>query len=353
MKIQWIVNNINQVSGIERVVVQLSNFFVDHGCDTEIVSLCTKEEKLFFDLHPDVEIIHWKKSPKDLSRIGIIAIIHQIAKISNADIVLGCHESICNAMIINKPFFKGEVIATQHAAIEYYTKKRLILGSLILRFADQFVVLSERSKQYYEARCIKNCIVIPNALEKELLDTYQQREKTIIAAGRLTDIKGFDFLIRSFKLVHNAHPDWKLKILGDGEDRNKLTDLIRELDLESAVSLPGFQKNIIEEFRKASVFAITSQSEGFAMVLLEAMSQGVPLVCVDIPVMKEILEYGKYGVLSSRNEEAFASALNSLLADEQLRNEYGEKALERSKAYSMETIGMQWLELFRKLNKKK
>lgn len=353
MKIQWIVGNINQIGGIERVVIQLSNYFVAHGCDTEIVSLCTTETNVYFEIHPEVEVIHWKKRPGDLSRTGIVTIIHQIAKISDADIVLGCHEGICNAMIINKLFFKGKVIATQHVAIEYYTKKRLMLETAIIRFADQFVVLSEGSRRYYETKGVKNCIVIPNAIEQELLDTNQQREKTIITAGRLTDVKRFDFLIRAFKQVHDVHPDWKLKILGDGEDRKKLTEMVQKLDLEGAVSLLGFQKNVIEEFRKASLFAITSQSEGFSMVLLEAMTQGLPAVCVDIPVMKEVLNHGKYGVLASRDETAFAVAMNSLIENEQLCNEYGEKALERSKDYSMEKIGMQWLELFQELSEKK
>lgn len=352
MKIQWIDNNVNVVGGIERVVIQLSNFFADHGCDVEIVSLYSKETNCFFDLKPEVKIVHWGASPKDYSRTELLKNIHNIAKKSDADIVLGCNDDICNAMIINKLFFKGRVVATQHAAIEYYTKKRLVFEALLMRFADSFVVLTEWSKQYYNKMGLE-CLVIPNAISQEMLDIREQREKTIITAGRLTGIKKFDFLIRAFKLVHNVHPDWKLKILGDGEDRKKLTALIKELNLEDAVMLPGFQKNVLEEFRKSSVFVVTSESEGFSMVLLEAMTQGVPAVCVDIPVMKELLDYGKYGILSSRDEEAFASAINSLLTDDQLRNEYGEKALERSKAYSMEKIGMQWLELFQKLNKKK
>lgn len=352
MKIQWIDNNINVVGGIERVVVQLSNFFVDHGCDVEIVSLYSKETNCYFALKPEVVICHYGANPKAYSRIELLKNIHKIVKNSNADIVLGCNDDICNALVINKSFFKGCVIATQHAAIEYYTKKRLIFESFLMRFADSFVVLSEWSKRYYKKMGL-DCLVIPNAISQEKLDIQEPREKTIITAGRLTDIKKFDFLIRSFKLVHDVHPDWKLKILGDGEDRNKLAALVQELDLEDAVFLPGFQKNVIEEFRKASLFAVTSRSESFSMVLLEAMTQGLPAVCVDIPVMKELLDHGKYGVLASRDETAFAVAMNSLIENEQLRKEYGEKALERSKNYSMENVGMQWLALFRKLSKKK
>ena len=352
MKIQWIDNNINVVGGIERVIIQLSNFLVDHGCDVEIVSLYSKETNCYFGLKSEVEIYHYGSSPKDYSRIELLRNIHKIAKKSNADIVLGCNDDICNAMVINKPFFKGRVIATQHAAIEYYTTKRLIFEALLMHFADCFVVLTEWSRQYYSKKGLK-CLVIPNAMSLDMLEIQEQREKIIITAGRLTDIKKFDFLIRAFKLLHDIHPDWKLKILGDGEDRNKLAALVQELDLEDSVLLPGFQKNVIEEFRRASLFTITSQSEGFPMILLEAMSQGLPAVCVDIPVMKELLDHGKYGVLASRDETAFAVAMNSLIENEQLRKEYGEKALERSKNYSMENVGMQWLALFRKLSKKK
>ena len=353
MKIQWIVNNINQVGGIERVVAQLSNFFVNHGCEVEIVSLCTKETKCFFDLDPNVVVRNLNTDEKSNSRIGIIGTIHGIAKESNADIVLGCHEYICNAMVINKPFFKGSIIVTQHCSVEFFTKKRLLLESLILRFADCFVVLSEWSKQYYEKRKIKNCIVIPNAITQEAYTSRENREKTIVTAGRLTGVKRFDFLIRAFKLVHDIHPEWKLKILGDGEDRKKLTDLVEELNLEEAVSLPGFQKNVIEEFRRASVFTVSSQSEGFSMVLLEAMSQSLPVVCVDIPVLREILDNGKYGILSKCDENEFASAINDLLSDEEKLSEFGERALERSREYSMEKVGMEWLALFQSLCKKK
>ena len=75
--------------------------------------------------------------------------------------------------------------------------------------------------------------------------------------------------------------------------------------------------------------------------------------CVDIPVIREILENGKDGVLAKRNVNDFASALNNMLSDEHMRYEYGVKAFERSKAYSMEQVGMQWIALFQKLCRKK
>lgn len=352
MKIQWIVNNINQVGGIERVVIQLSNYFVQHGCAVEIDSLCSKVENCYFGLDSNVEVHNLNTDSKGNTRTGIVKTIHNIAKNSDADIVLGCHDYICNAIIINKPFFRGRIIATQHCSIEFNTSKRNLLQSLFFRFADCLVVLSEWNKQYYERMGLANCIVIPNAIAQEITDTAAPREKTIITAGRLTGVKGYDFLIRSFKLVHNEHPDWKLKILGDGEDRDKLTAMVRDLNLEDSVSLPGFQKNVLEEFRKASIFCVTSHSEGFPMVLLEAMSQGLPPVCVDIPVLREILADGEYGVLTERNEKDFASALNSLLDDEQMRNKFAKKAFDRSQAYSMDKIGTEWLNLFHKLCKK-
>jgi glycosyltransferase involved in cell wall biosynthesis len=138
----------------------------------------------------------------------------------------------------------------------------------------------------------------------------------VLAAGRLVRQKRFDVLVRAFARVHEARPDARLVIIG-GEHaaelgvREELEQLVTELGLSDVADLPGYVDNAYGWMAHAAVFAMTSEYEGFGLVLAEAMATGVPLVSADCPGgPPEILEHGRLGQLVPvGDDEALGAAL--------------------------------------------
>jgi glycosyltransferase involved in cell wall biosynthesis/membrane-associated phospholipid phosphatase len=173
-------------------------------------------------------------------------------------------------------------------------------------------------------------------------------EPVILAAGRLTPQKGFDLLASAFALIADDAPDWTIRICGDGPKRDGIERRIAQHRLEGRVVLAGRCSRIWEEMERASVYALSSRFEGFPMVLVEAMSKGLPIVAFDCPTgPREVVHSGHNGFLVPYKDiEAFASALLRVIRDAELRAKLGAGAAEEARRYSLEVIGARWDALF-------
>ena len=194
------------------------------------------------------------------------------------------------------------------------------------------------------------CVYLPNFLEHFPENPHQYpREKTVLAVGRLHEVKRFDLLIRLFAALHRQFPDWKLRIVGEGEEREKLEAAIRELHAENYVNLTGKKDaaGVEEEMLRASVFAMSSRSEGFPFVLLEAQSYGLPVVVFDVRVGPGfVVQDGVNGYLAADMVyEDFCEKLASLMKDEDQRRRMSEAAIARAAEFSREKVGELWYSL--------
>lgn len=193
-------------------------------------------------------------------------------------------------------------------------------------------------------------VYIPNFLEHfpENTDKYP-REKTVLAVGRLNEVKRFELLIRLFAALHRQFPDWRLRIVGEGEERGRLEAAIKELHAENYVNLTGRKdaEGVEDEMLRASLYAMTSRSEGFPFVLLEAQSCGLPVMAFDVRVGPGfVVQNGVNGYLAADMVyEDFCEKLASLMKDGAQRREMAEAAKLRASDFSREKVAKLWFEL--------
>jgi glycosyltransferase involved in cell wall biosynthesis len=171
--------------------------------------------------------------------------------------------------------------------------------------------------------------------------------KVVVAAGRLTPQKGFDRLLRAWAEVAPAHPDWELRIFGDGSSAKKLRKQIAELGIGDSAKLMGFTPRLHEEFASASLYVMSSRREGFPMVLLEAMAVGLPVVSFDCPTgPRDIVREGVDGhVVRNGDRHALAEAMKGLMADADRRRAFGAAAIEGARRYELGNIVERWEDL--------
>lgn len=224
----------------------------------------------------------------------------------------------------------------------------------IVRRFDRFVVLTEEDKTYWGN--LPNIAVIPNAAKLPPHGYSSLSAQRVIAVGRLDYQKGFDRLVRAWSVVQKDERfiDWHLDIFGQGEWHDMLQQMIRENGLQNTCSIHPPTNFIFDEYEKSSLIVMTSNYEGFGMVLVEAMACGVPAIsfnCTCGP--RDIIRDGDNGLLVKDGDiEGLANAMMRLMEDESLRKKMGAEARKVVDAYSEEEIMTKWVDLFTSLKNK-
>jgi glycosyltransferase involved in cell wall biosynthesis len=212
---------------------------------------------------------------------------------------------------------------------------------------DALAVLTEADRSDY-AELLDGTrprvVAIPNAVPAMDGGTSALDGNIAVAAGRLNPQKGFDLLVRAWARVTRERPDWELRIYGGGPERARLEALIAEHGLDGNVRLMGPTKAMGERMAEGSLFVLSSRFEGFGMVLVEAMSKGLPVVSFDCPRGPgEIITRDRDGVLVPDGDvEALADAIIDLTGDEDRRRRYAAEALRTAASYDIGAIGPRW-----------
>lgn len=194
--------------------------------------------------------------------------------------------------------------------------------------------------------------VIPNAIDDTLVgETYNlHKTKTLMWCGRIVNNpKNILFLPRLWKALMKKHPDWDFVIVGDGIDKALLERKIKKHGL-SRIHITG-NINPIKIYQKSRIFVFPSYSEGWGLVLLEAMANKcVPIVFDSAPVFHYIIRNNSTGlIIPNLDEEAFIDACDSLMTNEDMRASMAINAQETIQDFSIEKVLNLWLDLFNKI----
>lgn len=223
----------------------------------------------------------------------------------------------------------------------------------IVRRFDRFVVLTQEDKGYWGD--LPNMEVIPNAAILPPHREYRSdvSRHRIIAVGRLDFQKGFDRLVDAWRIVaaDSRFDDWTLDIFGQGEWKEMLQGMIDRYGISGRVHINAPVKDIWKEYSESSIIVMSSNYEGFGMVLVEAMSCGVPAVAFDCKCgPRDIISDGVNGILVKDGDiPALASAMMHLMSDSALRGSMSSEARKVTSAYSEEAVMRKWMALFENL----
>lgn len=192
---------------------------------------------------------------------------------------------------------------------------------------------------------------VPNALSWPVSPPQAHDAHVVVAAGRLVGRKGMGRLIRAFAPVAGRHPDWELRIYGTGKLEERLRERIDALGMTDRIRLMGHTDDLPTAFAEAAVFASASRAEGFPMVMLEAMSTGLPLVSFDCPRgPADIIDDGSNGLLvPNKDVAALTAALEAVVSDDDRRRAMGAQAHADSAAYVVDRIAASWERLILEL----
>ena len=227
---------------------------------------------------------------------------------------------------------------------------RTWLDERMVRKFDRFVVLTHEDAGYWGN--LENLIVIPNAALNLPVHPADPSVHRVIAVGRLDHQKGFERLLQAWAdIPAERRGDWRLDIFGQGEWKEMLEQMIRDLDIVESASICAPTQQIFEEYARSSILAMSSHYEGFPMVMIEAMACGLPVVTFGYKCgPKDIITDGVDGrIVEDGNIPALSAALEQVMNDSDLRTRMSEAARKVTARYSEKTVMQQWETCFQQL----
>lgn len=293
--------------------------------------------------------------------------LEQMLNDINPDVVistgLSAKHFLPKMKINSNPVYIMELHSSRHLAMHYaqrwYHKFVVKLAEFYnniftFRNYDRIVVLTEAEKTGAWAR-FNNISVIPNPLIKPALRQSTCQEKIAITAARFSWIKNFESLINIWAKVVLRHPDWVLQLWGQGPDEGPMKEQIERMGLQNHILIMGYTSEVQKKMSEASIFVLTSRSEGFSISTIEAMSVGIPTIVYNSPGgLPYVVKDGVTGFLVPLNDEdAYVETICKLIEDDELRKKMGLAALKASEQYKLDDIIQRWMDLFHELLVKK
>lgn len=363
-----IIFNTDQVylhGGIEKTMATKANYFANLP-DVKVYIVTTEQgdAKSRYPLDKRIELvdlgINYDRSLSYFSKENLKKVFQHFRrqkatfKVLKPDVVISPNFNYDHYWL---PFItpKTKLIKERHGSryaeedirvnASFFGKLKFYFDDWIDAQYDHIIVLNKDEKSYVRSG---NGIVIPNSVS---IPNHKAGliNKGVIAAGRISPVKAFDELIKAWKIVAGQFPDWELHIYGEDYlgTKEKLMELIDSLKLQKTIVFKESVEDLPHKMLDYSIYAMSSVTECFPMVLLEALSVGLPIVSYDCPNgPRNIITDNADGILvENKNSENLAKKLMLLIGDETKRLEMGSNAIENVKRFDNKTVMDFWCNL--------
>ena len=364
MKLAYCIKSLQPSGGTERVLTTKMNYLADYTDCSVYVILQDEMGEPFFPLSPLVQKVSLNSKNRREYRVALKSTLKTI------------HPDVTICVGGDELSFINDIDDGSKKVLEFhYTKNFLVnfvKGIRRIRFKSLHLLkvwLLQKRLAYYvkkfdlvvglTARDVKlwgspsNMTYVYNPLSFRSSRKSTTQNKEIISVGSFTPAKGMDLLVEAFGRIAPRYPDWKLSLYGSGQDYELLKDLISKYHIEEQVSLHEPVLNIGEKMVESSIYAFPSRSDGFGLVLTEAMECGLPCVAFDCECgPREILTKDTGILVPPQNIDEFGRALAKLMDSEELRQQMGYAATKEVTRFYVENIMPRWIELFNQLCKK-
>lgn len=353
MKISFTCNNIG-TGGAERVICSLANKMAEEGIDVQITCY-EKLPSFYYDLHPRVQIkeldplINKRRGFIKRKLAGLINVIRLYKSLRKSDRVVSFYtRQNCYSIIVCKILRIPIICAERDHFFMSDSKINHIMRKLCYPMATGFIHQTSMVRDYLRSHEGVKCndVIIPNPLWiKDFPPRTPQRGK-IIAVGRICNQKNYEGMLRAFSLVYKIKRNVSLHIYGHG-DSSALQDYAKILGIEQNVFFEGKSENIIDCYKTAEIFVMSSHGEGYPNALMEAMAMGVPSVSYDCPAggPHDMIEDGINGFLiAHEDEKMLATCIAKLLDNHELQTQFSKNAINLRVTNEFEQIYKQYLD---------
>ena len=362
-----------KIGGVETVTHVLANKFQSEYHNCTIFCLSHSRDTIFPSLRKDVTLIF----SQETSNKEVIKELRYILLEKHIDIVINQSGHLMSVMRLLEMAKEGLSIKTlsiyhnmPNLPSSKSTKSSLSIGHVrfliqqlksrygmryIYKHSDLFCLLSKsfvnRFSSYTKCKELSKLRVIPNPITIATSSMPLKKEKEVIYVGRVdTQQKRAKRLIKVWALLEKAFPEWKFSIVGDGSALDDLKKEVHRLDLKR-VCFTGFC-NPLDYYKRASLLLLTSEYEGFPLVLLEAMTNYcIPVVYGSFPSVYDIIDSGKDGIIVPYCKDGFraiemANELKTLMANEAKISEMAHAASTKSEQFTVDAIYQLWMKVF-------
>ena len=342
--------------GAQRVLLMLAKHWQSSGDRVQLITL-GRTSGDFFDVPPGITRHDLSVSEafgslvrSAIKRGAVVRRLRRLLRGEKPDVVVSFIDET-NVMATLAAAGTGiPVVISERIDPRHHQLPRVwrLLRRRVYPHADRLVIQTEAVRSWAEGLMAPDRVeVIPNPVTP-CASGEMNRDRVVLAVGRLTPQKGFDLLLRAFAASQIAAQGWIVHVSGRGGEEASLRELARALGVESSVKFGGVTGDTAELMRSASIFILSSRYEGFPNVLTEAMSHGMAVASFDCPSgPAEIIRHDVDGLLvPPENIEMMAGALARLASDETLRQRLGGRAREVCSRFSIERINDRWQQVF-------